>query len=74
MQEEDGQIQYGDVSVPKKKSKIPSAYLRGVKGQKRKDLEKVLRKISNLYKAGKKVPPSLLKKRIKLGSKSKTTK
>ena len=71
---EPGLIQYGKENVPKKKSKIPKSYLSGVRGKKRKDLEGVLRKISTLYKAGKKVPKSLLDKRIKLGSKKKTTK
>ena len=60
--------------MPKKKSKIPSAYLRGVGGSKRAELKKVLRRISKLYKAGKRVPQSLIEKRIKLGSKSKKTK
>ncbi len=60
--------------MQKKKSKIPKSYLSGVKGKKRKELKGVLRKISTLYKAGKRVPKSLLDKRIKLGSKKKTSK
>ena len=69
-----GLIQYGGGNVRKKKSKIPKSYLSGVRGKKRKELEGVLRKISTLYKAGKRVPKSLLDKRIKLGSKKKTSK
>jgi hypothetical protein len=60
--------------VPKKKAKVSAKYLAGVKGSKRKELASVLRKISALYKAGKRVPKSLLDKRIKLGSKSKASK
>ena len=60
--------------MPKKKSKIPSVYLRGVTGSKRTELKKVLRRISKLYKSGKRVPQSLIDRRIKLGSKSKKTK
>lgn len=74
MLESVGQIQYGKENVPKKKSKIPKQYLSGVKGSKRKELKKVLTRISNLYKSGKKVPQSLIDKRIRLGSKSKTSK
>ena len=74
MQVDDGQIQFGGVSVPKKKSKIPKKYLSGVKGAKRTELTRVLRRISKLYNEGKKVPKSLLDKRIKLGSKKKTSK
>ena len=60
--------------MKKAKKKLPKKYLSGVKGKKKDELAKVLIRISNLYKAGKKVPKSLIDKRIRLGSKSKATK
>lgn len=60
--------------MPKKKTKIPKQYLSGVKGSKRSELKRVLNRISTLYKQGKRVPRSLLKKRIELGRKKKTSK
>ena len=58
----------------KKKAKIPSKYTAGIKGKKKTELENVIRKISSLYKAGKRVPKSLIEKRLKLGRKKKSTK
>jgi hypothetical protein len=53
--------------VPKdKKSKLPKKYLSGLKGAKRKKRASLLTKISELYKAGKRIPMSLLKQRTKI--------
>ena len=53
--------------VPKdKKTKLPKKYLSGLKGSKRKKRASLLTRISELYKAGKKIPLSLLKKRSKI--------
>ena len=55
--------------VPKdKKTGVPKKYLSGVKGAKRTELARVIKQISKLYKQGKRVPRTLIKKRIKLGS------
>ena len=57
-----------------KKSGLAKKYLSGVKGNKRSELSNVIKKMDKLYKSGKKIPKSLMDKRIKLGSKSKKTK
>ena len=50
--------------VPKdKKTKIPKKYLSGLKGSKRDGRANILKQISKLYKAGARIPLSLLKKR-----------
>ena len=50
--------------VPKdKKTKIPKKYLSGLKGAKRSARATLLKTISSLYKAGAKIPMSLLKRR-----------
>jgi len=55
-------------AVPKdKKTGIQTRYLAGVKGTKRAELAKVIKQIAALYKAGKKVPKSLIAKRVALG-------
>ena len=55
-------------SVPKdRKTKLPKKYLGATKGSKRARLAGVLKRISALYKAGKKVPKSLIDERIRLG-------
>ena len=55
--------------VPKdKRSKLPKKYLSGTSGSRRKRLAAVLKRISRLYKSGKKVPKSLLEERRRLGS------
>ena len=52
--------------VPKdKKSGLPKKYLSGLKGRKRSARAKAIKKMSNLYKAGKRIPKSLFKKRSK---------
>ena len=53
--------------VPKdKKSGLPKKYLSGLKGKKRTKRANLLKRISNLYKAGKVIPRSLLRLRDKL--------
>jgi hypothetical protein len=53
--------------VPKdKKSGVPKKYLSGLKGKKRTKRANLLKRISNLYKAGKVIPRSLLRQRDKL--------
>ena len=52
-----------------KKTGIAKKYLSGVKGGKRLELASVITRISNLYKAGKRIPQSLINRRIKLGKK-----
>ena len=55
-------------SVPKdKKSKLPKKYLGSTSGSRRTRLAAVLKRISKLYKEGKRVPKSLLDERIRLG-------
>ena len=50
--------------VPKdKKTKIPKKYLSGLKGSKRISRANILKQIKKLYKAGARIPLSLLKKR-----------
>lgn len=58
--------------VPKdKKTKIPKKYLAGTKGSKRAQLARVIKRIKKLYKAGKRVPRSLIRTRIRLGKRKK---
>lgn len=50
--------------VPKdKKTKIPKKYLSGLKGAKRTRRASLIKKVSALYKAGKRIPMALLKAR-----------
>ena len=50
--------------VPKdKKTKIPKKYLSGLKGAKRSARANLLKRVSALYKAGLRIPMSLLKRR-----------
>ena len=59
-------------SVPKdKRSKVPKKYLSGTKGTKRTELASLIKRIAKLYKEGKKVPRSLIQKRIALGRRKK---
>ena len=58
--------------VPKDKSSgLPKKYLSGIKGSQRRRLASVVLRISNLYKAGKRIPQSLINERIRLGRKKK---
>tara|TARA_A100001035_G_scaffold135433_1_gene106642 strand:+ start:89 stop:331 length:243 start_codon:yes stop_codon:yes gene_type:complete len=62
-------------SVPKdKKTRIPKKYLGGTTGSRRAQLAAVLKRISALYKAGKKVPRSLIQRRIALGRRKRARK
>jgi hypothetical protein len=49
-----------------KKTKLPKKYLSGLKGGKRKKRASLLTRMSALYKAGKRIPLSLLKQRTKI--------
>ena len=52
-----------------KKTKLPKKYLSGTKGTKRTELASLIKRISKLYKEGKTVPRSLIKRRVALGKK-----
>jgi hypothetical protein len=59
-------------SVPKdRKTKVPKKYLGSTKGTKRTELASLIKRISKLYKEGKKVPRSLIQRRIALGRRKK---
>jgi hypothetical protein len=55
-----------------KKTRIPKKYLSGTKGSKRAELARAIKKIAKLYKEGKTVPRSLIKKRVALGKRKKS--
>ncbi len=56
--------------VPKDKSSgIPKKYLSGTTGARRTQLANLIKRISKLAKAGKKIPRSLINRRIQLGKK-----
>ena len=50
-----------------KKTGLPKKYLSGVKGNQRAELASVIKQIQTLYRGGKRIPQSLINKRIKLG-------
>jgi len=52
-----------------KKTRIPKKYLSGTKGKRRAELASAIKKIAKLYKEGKTVPRSLIKRRVALGKK-----
>lgn len=52
-----------------KSTGIAKKYLSGVKGGRRSELASVINRISKLYKAGKRIPQSLIDRRVKLGKK-----
>ena len=59
-------------SVPKdKKPGIPKNYFSGTAGSRRAELARLIKRISKLYKEGKTVPRSLIKRRVELGKKKK---
>ena len=58
-------------AVKDTRSGVANTYLSGVAGSQRAQLASVIKQISRLYKAGKTVPQSLIKRRIKLGKKKK---
>jgi len=49
-----------------KNSDLPKKYLSGLKGAKRTKRANLIKRISDLYKAGKRIPRSLLQERDKL--------
>ena len=54
-----------------KKTRIPKKYLGSTKGSQRSELARLIKRISKLYKEGKTVPRSLIKRRVALGKKKK---
>ncbi len=48
-----------------KKTSVPKKYLSGLKGAKRTRRASLIKRVSNLYKAGKRIPKNLLKSRTK---------
>ena len=54
-----------------KKTRIPKKYLSGTSGARRSELARLIKRISKLYKEGKTVPRSLIKRRVALGKKKK---
>ena len=54
-----------------KKTGIPKKYLSGVKGGNRSQLASIIKQISSMYKAGKRIPQSLIDRRVKRGKKKK---
>ena len=52
-----------------KKTRIPKKYLGSTKGSRRSELARLIKRISKLYKEGKTVPRSLIKRRVALGKK-----
>ena len=57
-------------AIKDKRTGLPKKYLSGVKGAKRAELPRVIKLRSKLYKEGKRVPRTLINRRIKLGSKA----
>tara|TARA_X000000950_G_C13867894_1_gene641596 strand:+ start:248 stop:436 length:189 start_codon:yes stop_codon:yes gene_type:complete len=57
-------------AVPKDKATgIPKKYLSGVKGRQRRQLARTINQISSLARAGKRIPQSLIDRRVRLGYK-----
>lgn len=57
--------------VPKdKKSKVPKKYLSGLKGSKRTEVARLIKQIGSLARAGKRIPQSLIDRRVRLGKKN----
>jgi len=50
-----------------KKTGLPKKYLSGVKGKQRTKLANITKKMSKMAKEGKKIPQSMIKKRLDLG-------
>lgn len=54
--------------VPKDKTTgLPKKYLSGVTGSKRAQLSSVMKQIQTLYRQGKRIPQSLIDRRVRLG-------
>ena len=56
-------------AIKDKKTGLPKRYLSGIKGSDRRELASIIKRISRLYKAGKRVPQSLIDRRVNLGKK-----
>ena len=56
-------------AIKDKRTGLPKRYLSGVKGSRRIELASIIKRISRLYKAGKRVPQSLIDRRVNLGKK-----
>lgn len=57
--------------VPKDKTGVPKKYLSGLTGSKRTQLASLIKRIGRLARAGKKIPQSLIDRRVNLGKKKK---
>ena len=57
--------------VPKDKTGVPRKYLSGLTGSKRTQLASLIKRIGRLARAGKKIPQSLIDRRVNLGKKKK---
>ena len=51
-----------------KRTGLPKKYLSGVKGQKRKRLANITKKMAKMAREGKVIPQSMIDERIRLGS------
>ena len=57
--------------VPKDKATgLPKKYLSGVTGSARSQLSSVMKRIQTLYRQGKRIPQSLIDRRVRLGKKN----
>ena len=54
-----------------KRTGIPKKYLSGIKGSKRTQLSALKKRIGRLARAGKRIPQSLIDRRVRLGKKKK---
>lgn len=54
-----------------KRTSIPKKYLSGLKGARRSETARLIKQISALAKAGKRIPQSLIDRRVNLGKKKK---
>ena len=57
--------------VPKDKTGVPKKYLSGLTGSKRTQLASLIKRSGRLARAGKKIPQSLIDRRVNLGKKKK---
>ena len=57
-------------AVPKdKRSGVPKKYLSGIKGARRQALSSLIKRIGKLAREGKRIPQSLIDRRVRLGKK-----
>ena len=52
-----------------KKTGLPKKYLSGTKGEKREELASITKRMAKLAKEGKKIPQSMITRRLNLGRK-----